>query len=153
MGSFTIPHTITGCWANSESAVAICCSQLNGSRTALPDSPIPECTYNAAAGFTGDLPDTSLSNTSSTVSRWNDCITDHFNTSDALGLQATECQIADAASTGTPAKTPTNSAKTPANSANSGGRTGPTVDVQLGRMIIAGILVGGSLLHVLSSAI
>ncbi|KAJ6529115.1 hypothetical protein DFH09DRAFT_1185215 [Mycena vulgaris] len=144
----TINLPDNGCWANSESAVALCCSQLGGSRLPVQNNPIPACT-----GFTVDP---TAATDSATFLRWNACIKAHFTTGDVLGTgQTSNCEFGDATSSGTPSssapsRSSSASAPTPSNSSP---RIAARIDEQFSRTLIAGILLGGSLLHVLSSMI
>ncbi|KAJ6529119.1 hypothetical protein DFH09DRAFT_1094075 [Mycena vulgaris] len=144
----TISLPDNGCWANSESAVALCCSQFGGSRLPIQNNPIPACT-----GFAVDR--TAATNEATSL-RWNDCIKAHFTTGDVLGPERTSnCESNNATSSSTPSSSApsgsrTVSAPTPS---KSGARIAARIDGQFGRTLIAGILLGGSLLHVLSSMI
>ncbi|KAJ6494910.1 hypothetical protein DFH09DRAFT_1449867 [Mycena vulgaris] len=154
----TINLPDNGCWANSESAVALCCSQLGGSRLPVQNNPIPACT-----GFTVDP---TAATDSATFLRWNACIKAHFTTGDVLGTgQTSNCEFGDATSSGTPSSSaPSSSASSSSAPSGSSSASAPTpsnsspriaarIDEQFSRTLIAGILLGGSLLHVLSSMI
>ncbi|KAJ6598457.1 hypothetical protein DFH09DRAFT_1304241 [Mycena vulgaris] len=136
----TIPAS-PGCWANSESAVATCCTQLGGVRIPLPDSDIPGCAYNTGAKFVAD--DGSANSTST---RWSDCITAHFSAATDGSVVLSTCQnIQNQIATVT---------STPSSSSTSKSDAAPfRTRSHLGRGILAGIVAGSALVHILSLAI
>ncbi|KAJ6551386.1 hypothetical protein B0H19DRAFT_1073101 [Mycena capillaripes] len=143
----SIPSNAPGCWANSEHAVATCCTQLGGIRIPLPDSSIPTCAYNTGAKFTADDASTSPSGTNSTTFRWSSCIDAHFNaTSDGSVILSTceNLQNQTATVTSVPSSTVSSGAEDLLVFRRSG---------SIGRGILAGIVVAGGLLHVLSFAL
>ncbi|KAJ6602331.1 hypothetical protein B0H10DRAFT_2195967 [Mycena sp. CBHHK59/15] len=142
-------RSVLRCWGDSETAVAICCSQFGGSRIPLPDSSIPGCAYNESAGFKAD--DQFATPLNSTNTRWFNCISSHFNSSGgSYPLAVTTCRNTNA-EVATLSSTPTISTSTP--SQNSGGMVALGMGGQFGRMLIAGILMSSGLLHVSSLAI
>ncbi|KAF7369086.1 hypothetical protein MVEN_00235700 [Mycena venus] len=135
----SIPSS-SGCWGNSETAVSTCCALFGGIRIPIPDSSIAACGYNIGTKFTADNGSTSDAN--STTERWSDCITLHFNaTSDGPTVIST-CQDAKsdiATVTSKPSPTATSGAVRRQD--------------RPWRGILAGIVVGSGLLHLLSLAV
>ncbi|KAJ7678139.1 hypothetical protein DFH06DRAFT_1291432 [Mycena polygramma] len=138
----SIPSDAPGCWANSESAVSTCCSQLGGVRLQIPDSAVAACAYNVGAKFTADD-----GSSNSTTGRWSSCITSHFNTTIDGSVVLSTCvntQNQTATVTSTPSSTATSGAEELVVFRRGGG---------VGRGVLAGFIVGSGLVHVLSLAL
>ncbi|KAJ6551357.1 hypothetical protein B0H19DRAFT_1073077 [Mycena capillaripes] len=133
--TFRIPDIHGGCWADSETAVAICCSQFGGSRLNLTDSPIAGCAYNQSSGFIEDDPNSqSTRNSSSTTSLWATCINLHVNFSD-IPPEANNATV----STCTPSEASKNS---------NSGRAMYEIEGQFGRVFVFGVVAGSSSLYI-----
>ncbi|KAJ7319063.1 hypothetical protein DFH08DRAFT_891419 [Mycena albidolilacea] len=139
-----------GCWGNSESAVSACCSLFGGVRLVLPDSSIPACGYNIGSRFTADTGSTSDAN--STTGRWSSCIASHFNaTAEGTTVVLSTCQNSQSQ-----IATVTSKPESTASATGTSGAGDLLVfrrQGHLGRGILAGIVVTGGLLHILSLAI
>ncbi|KAF8201177.1 hypothetical protein K438DRAFT_1965698 [Mycena galopus ATCC 62051] len=147
----SIPSDSPGCWGNSDAAVSACCSVFGGVRIPLADSPIAACGYNVGDNFMADdgSVSESMSDPNSTTSRWASCITQHFNaTADGTEIIST-CQNNQsliATVTSSPAST----------TGTSGAQDLFVFRRQghwAGRGVLAAIVVGSGLLHLLSLAI
>ncbi|KAJ7167182.1 hypothetical protein C8R43DRAFT_168145 [Mycena crocata] len=149
--NFTTPAFTGGCWTNSESTVAFCCTKFGGSRSPLQDSPIGACLYNETTGF---LPQNQASMMNISQS-WSACVKDNFNATDAgTPSRITECVAPDDKSTSSSGSSgaPSSTGVTPPTPSPSGAGT-RTVNGEFGRVFMAAILAGGGLLHVVISAI
>jgi hypothetical protein len=146
-----------GCWTDSETAVAICCAQLGGTRVNLTDSPVAGCAYNNSTGFIADGQNST--NSSGTFSRWSECSDKFWNASDALASDlgvVTVCQEVKKlevtqSGSGTPSSTSTSTAPASSKSPNSG-RAMYGMEGRFGRIFIFGVVAGSGLLHLLSLA-
>jgi hypothetical protein len=144
-----------GCWSDSETAVAICCAQLGGTRVNLTDSPVAGCAYNNSTGFIADGQNST--NSSGTFSRWRECSNNNWNASDALAsnlgvvVYCQEDKKQEVTQSGTPSSTSTSTAPASSKSPNSG-RAMYDVEGRFGRIFIFGVVAGSGLLHLLSLA-
>ncbi|KAJ7100652.1 hypothetical protein B0H15DRAFT_796388 [Mycena belliarum] len=130
----TIPAS-PGCWANSETAVKACCNRFGGVRINLTDSSIPGCLYNVGSGFTADG---GPSSSNSTRSRWTACVSTFFNVTADGSVVLSTCQNFDK-------QIATATSRPSSDALPMGARSA--------HVVLAGLLAGSALIHVLGLAI
>ncbi|KAJ7472325.1 hypothetical protein B0H11DRAFT_2236995 [Mycena galericulata] len=138
----TIPDS-PGCWANSLTATATCCSQLGGIQIPLQGSSIPGCDYNSGSSF---LPDDGSGGANSTGARWASCIATHFDVTADGSKVLTTC-VTTQNQTATVVSTPSSTA-----TGTSGGLS-TLRSTRLGPVVLGGMVAASGLLHILSLAL